>query len=134
MKLTHFSGVLGMLSQDWLYKGSVNAIEVPRISLSHHCWLSLVCGTHTQHRDVLSDSTTKLRTEVPLESSDPEPYHAPPFIEFQAKYRNQENRRWSEASNVRENDNNSALFNLVLQHMSVRLYYIPCTVQEPGET
>ena len=50
-------------------------------------------GAHTEHRDVLADSTAKLRTEVPLEGSDPEPYHAHLSSETQAKCRNQENAR-----------------------------------------
>lgn len=31
--------VFGMLFPDWFYKGSWDAVEVPRVSLCHHFWL-----------------------------------------------------------------------------------------------
>lgn len=42
-------------------------------------------GARTEHRAVLSDSTTKVKTMVPWEGSDPEPCHVHFPSEFQSK-------------------------------------------------
>lgn len=53
-------------------------------------------GAHREHRDVLSDSTTELKTVVLLEGSDPDPCHVHFSSEFQSKCGNmkQEQGKW----------------------------------------
>lgn len=57
-------------------KVSRAAIEVPRVSLSIVAGSSSMGGACPEHNDVLSASTTKLRTEVPHGDSNPGPNHA----------------------------------------------------------
>lgn len=75
---------------------------------------SSVGGARTECRDVLSDSTTKLKTMVLWEGSDPEPCHVHFSSEFQSKCGRKESGRWrwSKAYSTKENDNDSAFLSL----------------------
>lgn len=98
MTLSHISGVFGMLSHDWFLQEKF--LELRQKFQGRVCATIAGCssmgGVRTEHSDVLSDSTTELKTMVLLEGSAPEPCPVHFSSECQSKCGNtkQGQREW----------------------------------------